>query len=79
LSFKYFVDCSDLSGCGLSSINGDVCVFVRACTIRDISRTLTLWNRGIDVNHIPDKCSVWKRRENTVEVCEGRTHRQGRW
>ena len=33
------------------------CVFVRACAAGDISRTLTLWNRGIDVNHILDKCS----------------------
>jgi hypothetical protein len=32
-------------------------VFVRACTVGDISGTLTLWNRGIDVNHILDKCS----------------------
>jgi len=55
-----------------------VCVFVRACTIGDISRALTPWNRGIDVNHILDKCSAWKRRENTVEGCEGGAHRQER-
>jgi hypothetical protein len=32
-------------------------VRVRACAVGDISRTLTLRNRGIDVNHILDKCS----------------------